>query len=89
MKSLAFIDNPRSKPMVLLASSVEIFGHPQFGSIESMRTFFRAVGCSKEGVVAKALCEWLKTGRKFPAPTDIRELIASLEDIPTKKAAHG
>ncbi|AVS67871.1 hypothetical protein C8245_21325 [Paracidovorax avenae] len=76
--------------MALLASCVEIFGHPRFSDLEPMRVFFRAVGCVDEEVVVAALCEWLKSGRKFPTPADIRDLIAARDLGPTKKeVSHG
>lgn len=74
--------------MLLLMSSVEIFGHPRFSDPEPVRIFFQAVGCHDESVVTKALCEWLKTGRKFPAPADIRDLIAAQGEV-IQEVAHG
>lgn len=64
-------------PAGLLVSSAEIFGHPAFTSVGSLRLFFIALGCDDEEAVTKALYEWLKVGRKFPTPADIRDLIVA------------
>ncbi len=78
MNAPEFLNSPRSKALGLLISCGEIFGHVAFTSAKPMQLFFMAVGCDDEAVVVQALFEWLKTGRRFPAPADIRELIAEL-----------
>lgn len=77
--------------MGLLINCAEIFGHAAFTSAKPMQLFFMAVECNDEAVVVKALFQWLKTGHKFPAPADIRELIAELAQpsTSTKEVDHG
>ncbi|WP_423454306.1 hypothetical protein [Ottowia sp. VDI28] len=75
MKPIPFLKMPKSRAKFLLAVCTEIYGRRPFTLDEAMNVYFQAVGCEDEGAVVNALCSWLKDGRSFPTPADLRLLI--------------
>ncbi|WP_146193395.1 hypothetical protein [Corticimicrobacter populi] len=66
-------------PARWLCYCADLLGGPKLTQ-ELVEVYFRAVGSDDAEAVTRALGDWLRAERRFPAPADIRQALGMVQE---------